>query len=205
MVGGLIMAQGDDNGLRLPPRIAPIQAVVIVVRDDADATAIARRLADGLTSAGIRVQLDADVSSSYGRRVTDWELKGVPLRIEVGPRELVAGNVTLVRRDNGSKTPIALSSLGAAVAQALQDAQTDLLATAMQDRDARTSEVTTLDAAVEAAQEGFARVPWQALGERGEDELARHGVTVRCIQREDGAVPAAEDEPNLVAVVAKAY
>jgi prolyl-tRNA synthetase len=205
MVGGLIMAQGDDDGLRLPPLIAPIQAVVIVVRDDADAAGTARRLTAELVAAGVRAQLDSDVSTSYGRRVTDWELKGVPLRIEVGPRELATGNVTLVRRDDGSKTPVALESLGAAVTKALTDAQADMLATAGQARDARTAEVRNIDAAVEAAQEGFARVPWQALGERGEDELARHGVTVRCIQREDGTVPAADDEPDLFAVVAKAY
>jgi prolyl-tRNA synthetase len=205
MVGGLIMAHGDDDGLRLPPAIAPIQAVVIVVRDDADAAGMARRLTEELSAAGVRVQLDGDVSSSYGRRVTDWELKGVPVRVEVGPRELAQGNVTLVRRDTGEKTPVALGGLAEAVSSALGAIQDGMLAEATAFRDDRTADVSTLDAAVEAAQEGFARIPFAAVGERGEDELARHGVTVRCLQRPDGSVPASEEEDGIIAVVAKAY
>jgi prolyl-tRNA synthetase len=205
MVGGLIMAQGDENGLRLPPVIAPIQAVVIVVRDDADAAGTARRLADDLAAAGVRVRLDDDVSTGYGRRVTDWELKGVPLRIEVGPRELAEGNVTLVRRDTGEKTPVGLADLVPNVLTLLETIQGDMLTAATEWRDSRTSDVTTLDAAVEAAQEGFARIPFAMVGETGEDELAKHGITVRCIQRPDGSVPGSEEEPDLIAIVAKAY
>ncbi len=205
MVGGLIMAQGDENGLRLPPAIAPIQAVVIVVRDDADAAGKAHQLSDALSAAGIRAELDADVSTGYGRRVTDWELKGVPVRIEVGPRELAAGNVTLVRRDTGEKAPVALDNLVQAVSSTLEAIQRDMLVEATAWRDARTTSAETLDQAIEAAQEGFARIPFAAVGEDGEDELAKHGITIRCIQRPDGGVPEAEDEPDLVAIVAKAY
>jgi prolyl-tRNA synthetase len=205
MVGGLIMAQGDDDGLRLPPRIAPIQVVVIVVRDDAEAISVALRLVDELSQSGVRVKLDSDVATSYGRRVTDWELKGVPVRIEVGPRELAQGNVTLVRRDSGEKAPVELGSLAAAVAKALEDVQKAMLETASKALQAQTADVTTLDAATEAAQSGFARLPYSVLGEDGEAELARGGVTVRCLQRPDGSVPLSEDEPDLIAVVAKAY
>jgi prolyl-tRNA synthetase len=205
MVGGLIMAQGDDDGLRLPPVIAPIQAVVIIVRDDADAAGAARRVADGLSAAGVRSRLDDDVSTSYGRRLTDWELKGVPLRIEVGPRELAQGNVTLVRRDTREKTPVTLDGVATAVSAALEAMQNDMLVASTEWRDAHTQDVASLDAAVEAAETGFARVRFALVGEEGEDELAKHGVTVRCIQRPDGSVPASEDEPDLVAVVAKAY
>jgi len=205
IVGGLIMAHGDDGGLRLPPRVAPAQAVVVLVRDDADGAGVARRLAEELGAAGVRVRLDSDVASSYGRRVTDWELKGVPVRIEVGPRELAEGKVTLVRRDTGERSSVGLNSVPAAVTEALGRMQTDMLAEAEAFVREHTADVTGLSDAADAAQEGFARIPWAAVGESGEAELARHGVSVRCLQRPDGSVPASEDEPDIVAIVAKAY
>ncbi|HWO72094.1 MAG TPA: proline--tRNA ligase [Dehalococcoidia bacterium] len=205
IVGGLIMAHGDDGGLRLPPRVAPVQAVVLLVRDDADGAEVARRLAEELGAAGVRVRLDSDVASSYGRRVTDWELKGVPVRIEVGPRELAEGKVTLVRRDTGERSGVALDGVAAAVTEALGRMQNDMLAEAEAFVREHTAEVTGLSDAADAAQAGFARIPWAAVGESGEEELARHGVSVRCLQRPDGSVPASEDEPDIVAIVAKAY
>jgi len=205
MVGGLIMAQGDDNGLRLPPVIAPIQAVVIAIRADEEVIAVSQRLNDELAAADVRVKLDADVSSSYGRRVTDWELKGVPLRIEIGPRDLAQGKVTLVRRDNGEKTPVDVAGVSAAVSKALADMQGDMLAASIAAQESLTADVSSVADAAEAAQTGFARLPFSALGETGEDELAHSGVTVRCIQRADGSVPLSEDEPDLIAIVAKAY
>ncbi|HEX3190013.1 MAG TPA: proline--tRNA ligase, partial [Streptosporangiaceae bacterium] len=86
MVGGLIMAHGDDAGLRVPPRLAPTQVAIIVVK--AEATEAAARLSDKLSSEGIRVELDDRADVPFGRRAVDWELKGVPLRVEVGPRDL---------------------------------------------------------------------------------------------------------------------
>src|SRR5947209_3348610 len=83
LVGGLVMAHGDDSGLRLPPRLAPIQAVVVLVRDESGTGPAAEQLTSELASAGHRVELDAATDTSYGRRVTDWELKGVPVRIEI--------------------------------------------------------------------------------------------------------------------------
>ena len=88
MVGGLIMAHGDDQGLVLPPVVAPIQVVVLLVRDEDGAGDAAARLADELKAAGVRVRLDDQVATSFGRRATDWEIKGVPVRIEVGPRDV---------------------------------------------------------------------------------------------------------------------
>ncbi|MBA3303270.1 MAG: proline--tRNA ligase, partial [Acidimicrobiia bacterium] len=84
MVGGLIMAHGDDAGLRLPPALAPVQAVVVLVRDEEGSGARAARIVAELADRGGRVRLDDRVDTSFGRRSVDWELKGVPLRIEVG-------------------------------------------------------------------------------------------------------------------------
>ena len=114
MMGGLIMAHGDEAGLRLPPRIAPVQVVVLVVKAEDGAGEAAEALAAELRAAGVRVELDARTDVSFGRRAVDWELKGVPLRIEVGPRDLAAGQVTLVRRDTSTKSAEPLDGVAAA-------------------------------------------------------------------------------------------
>ena len=85
MVGGLIMAHGDDNGLRIPPRLAHVQVVVLAVRDDEAVIARCPALTDELVAAGVHAQLDVRTDLSFGRRATDWELKGVPVRLELGP------------------------------------------------------------------------------------------------------------------------
>jgi prolyl-tRNA synthetase len=205
MVGGLIMAHGDDRGLVVPPRLAPTQVVVLLVRDEDGAGAAAARLADDLRAAGLRVRLDDAVATSFGRRATEWELKGVPMRVEVGPRDLAEGNVTLVRRDSGEKVAVALDQVVARATELVEVVQRDLLAAATQRRDARTVEVTSVDDAVEAARTGFARVPWDLLRDGGEARLAADAITVRCLVRPDGDIPASEDEPDLVAVVARSY
>ncbi len=205
MVGGLIMAHGDDNGLRVPPALAPVQVVVVAVRDEGDVIDQCRRISAELRAAGVRVELDLRTDVSLGRRVTDWELKGIPLRVELGPRDIADGNVTLVRRIEGTKAPISLDGLASEVALALTQQQATLLADATTRRNDATVEVGTIDEAVEAAATGFARIPWSALGTSGEAVLAERKVTVRCLVRPDGSLPLAEDEPDIVAYVARSY
>jgi prolyl-tRNA synthetase len=206
MMGGLIMAHGDENGLRLPPRIAPVQVAVLLVKSDDGAGEAAASLAAELRAAGVRVELDARTDVSFGRRAVDWELKGVPLRVEVGPRDLASGQVTLVRRDTATKSSEPLAGVAAGVPALLEQIQADLLAAAIERRETHTQDVTTLEAAVEAAADGFARVPWRTLLEAdGETVLRAQGVTVRCLRRPDGSLPAGDDDPDTIAVVAKAY
>ncbi|MBX6389664.1 MAG: proline--tRNA ligase [Frankia sp.] len=205
MVGGLIMAHGDDAGLRLPPRLAPIQVVVLPVRDDAEVVATASKLAQELAAAGVRARLDPP-GASFGRRVTDWELKGVPLRVEIGPRDLAAGNVTLARRDTGEKTTVAISETVGRVPELLDAVQTGLYEQALAFRESRTADVATLAEAVEAAATGFARLPWRLVGDEGEAQLAAESLTVRCIQNPDGTLPVGTaDTDDLVCIVARAY
>jgi prolyl-tRNA synthetase len=209
MVGGLIMCHGDDRGLRVPPRLAHIQVIVVVVRDGDGVAEAAARLVDELVGAGVRARLDAQTATGFGRRVTDWELKGVPVRVEVGPRDLEQGLVTVVRRDldaddPAAKVTVALAAVASAVADALTAAQTALLAGATASRDARTASVATIEEAAEAATTGFARLPWAAVGEEGEARLAEQGVTVRCLQHPDGTVPT-DLTADVEAIVAKAY
>jgi prolyl-tRNA synthetase len=206
LVGALIMSHGDDNGLRVPPRLAPVQVVVVVVRDEQGVGERAEALTRELRDAGVRVELDARVDTSFGRRAIEWELKGVPVRLELGPRDLAAGNAVLVRRDDNTKSAVALEGLAARVAAVLDDVQRALHEQALEVREKRTVAVGSLDDAVDAAQTGFARLPWALVGEgEGEARLAEKSVTVRCLQRADGSVPAARDEPDLVAVVGRAY
>jgi prolyl-tRNA synthetase len=205
MVGGLIMAHGDDDGLVVPPALAPIQAVVLVVKDEGGTGERAAALAGELSAAGVRTRLDDRVGQTFGRRVTDWELKGVPVRVEIGPRDLAADAATLVRRDTGSKEQVPLGALAGRVEKLVADVQQDILADARSRRDDNIVDASGIREAAEASRTGFARLPWRLVRGEGETRLAADGVTVRCLQRPDGSLPGSEDEDDLVAFVARAY
>jgi prolyl-tRNA synthetase len=206
MIGALVMMHGDDSGLRVPPRLAPVQAVVLAIKGDDAVLAKVREIGDRLKAAGVRVQVDDRTDTPFGRRAVDWELKGVPVRVEVGPRDLENGTAMLARRIKGGKEPVAIDALAALLPTVLEEDQGLLLDQARERRESRTSDVTTIDQAVEAtAAGGWARIPWSALGPEGEAKLAAHSVSVRCLVTEDGAVPDADETPGNVAVVARAY
>jgi prolyl-tRNA synthetase len=205
MLGGLIMCHGDDNGLRVPSRAAATQALVTVVKAGDGVLESAAKLRDQLRDAGVRSALDERVDTAFGRRAVDAELKGFPIRIEVGPRDLAAGNVVLVRRFDGSKTPTPVTEAVPRVIAALEADQQALYDEALARRESHTHDVTTLDDALAATAEGWARLPWSAVGTEGENKANADGVTVRCLVRADGSVPDSEDEPDLVAYLARAY
>jgi prolyl-tRNA synthetase len=207
-VGGLIMTHGDDRGLRLPPAVAPAQVVVLAVKEEA--VEPARRLVAELVATGVRARLDDRVSASFGRRAVDWELKGVPVRLELGPRDLRSATVTLVRRDREgrdreSKGALALDAVVGAVPKLLDDIQAGLLAEAGERLAASTHDVADADAVLESAGSGFYRVPWAVLGPWGEERLADGGYTIRCLVTRDGGIPGPDDHADLVAYVARAY
>ncbi len=206
MIGALVMAHGDDNGLRVPPRLAAIQAVVLAIKGDEAVLAKVHEIGDRLKAAGVRVRVDDRTDVPFGRRAVDWELKGVPVRIEVGPRDLESGTAMLVRRIPGGKEPVALDTLVRLLPTVLEEDQALLLAQSRERRESRTSDVSTFEEAVEAATAGgWARIPWSVLGEKGEARLGEHAVTVRCLVAADGSVPDADDAPGNVALVARAY
>ncbi len=205
MLGGLIMCHGDDDGLRVPPRLAPIQAYVMVVKEGEGVGEAAAKLRDQLREAGVRVALDDRVDTPFGRRAVDAELKGYPVRVEVGPRDLASGTVTLVRRTDGSKTPTPVGDVVSAVLAALDADQQALYDEALAMRLDRTVDVSTVEDAIAVSATGWARVPWSAVGIEGEAKANAEGVTVRCLTRADGSVPDSEDEPGLVAYLARAY
>src|SRR6201999_3641873 len=134
-----------------------------------------------------------------------WELKGVPLRIDLGPRDLADGQATVVRRDTGEKLPIPLGDLPGRIEPLLDEIQAAMLGEATDFREASTTDVASVDEALEVGKEGVGRIDWAKLGDEGERRLLAEGVSVRLIQRPDGTIPATEDEPDLQAVVARAY
>jgi prolyl-tRNA synthetase len=179
---------------------------VVVVRDENGAGDAARALVDELKAGGVRVKLDDRVDVAFGRRSVDHELKGVPVRVEVGPRDLAEGNVTVVRRDTGDKTNVAVAGAARAVADGLAATQVALFDGASARLEASTTEASTLEAAVEAAQDGFAVLPGQLADEIGENELNAKSLSIRCFRRSDGSLPEASDTlAELVAVVARSY
>ncbi|MFJ8362800.1 proline--tRNA ligase [Streptomyces sp. NPDC093984] len=206
MIGALVMTHGDDDGLRIPPRLAPIQVVVLAIKGDETVLATVRDTGDRLRAAGLRVHVDDRTDAPFGRRAVDWELKGVPVRVEIGPRDLENGTAMLVRRIPGGKEPVPVDALARMLPGILEEDQALLLEQSRERRESRTADVSTIEEAVEAATAGgWARIPWAVLGEDGEARLVEHAVTVRCLVAEDGSVPSADDAPGNVAVVARAY
>jgi prolyl-tRNA synthetase len=205
MIGGLIMTHGDDNGLRVPPRIAPIQAYVMVVKDGPGVIEAAQKVRDALRGSGVRVGFDDRVDTPFGRRAVDAELKGYPIRIEVGPRDLAEGNVVVARRIPGTKTPTAVDDVVRAVQAALDEDHKALYDSALARREANTVEVDSLDDAIAAAATGWARVPWAKVGVEGEAKANQSAISVRSLVRPDGGVPDSDDEPGMIAILARSY
>jgi prolyl-tRNA synthetase len=166
LVGGIVMAHGDDRGLRLPPRVAPQQVVIVpIVREDehADVLHAAAALADELREAGVRVRVDDRPEHRPGFKFNEWELKGVPLRVEIGLRDLAAGAVTVARRDTGGKEQIPIPSTAAAIDPLLSAVQAALFQAARDEQERRTlRDPRSYDEMIEYLREagGFAVAPW---------------------------------------------
>jgi len=146
LIGGLIMTHGDDSGLVLPPRIAPFQVVIVPIpRGNWKETVLPRAEAirDELTAAGVRVKLDANEENSPGWKFAEWELRGVPLRLEIGPKDLEKSQVFSARRDTREKAPIPFAELTTRVPALLEQIQRDLLQRARAFREEHTTAVDT--------------------------------------------------------------
>jgi prolyl-tRNA synthetase len=201
VIGGLVMTHGDDKGLRLPPSVAPTQVVVLAVKEAA--LPAARELAGAAEKAGLRARVDDRVDQSFGRRAIDWELKGVPVRVEIGPRDLDSGQAVVARRDTDGKEPVAIADLPARLSEIVEDVRRSLR---KQAGDLATRMTRDVSGASEIDGPGFFRIEWDALGrEEGESSLVSRGYTVRCLVNADGRSPAPEDNDDLIAYVAKAY
>ena len=162
IIGGIIMTHGDDSGLVLPPSVAPIQVVVIPVQQHKEGVIDkANEIADILKSAGYRVKVDAS-EQSPGWKFSEYEMKGVPLRVEIGPRDIAENKCVIVRRDNREKSFVSLDNLNEAVAEGLKNLQQAIYEKALANRENRTFTAETLDELKKIASEnnGYIRAMW---------------------------------------------
>ncbi|UCG26183.1 MAG: proline--tRNA ligase [Chloroflexota bacterium] len=215
-VGAVIMVHGDDQGLVLPPRLAPYQTVIVPIfrNDDEKSTVIpvAGRIAKELRAADIRVKVDDREHLSPGFKFNDWELRGVPSRIEVGPRDVAKNSVALARRDRPGregKQFVRQEGLTETVSQLLVEIQAAMLEKAQQFQDEHTYEPANYGEFKEAVKKGFARVWWAG---DNDDELKvkeETKATIRCIpfeQPEGGGTCFLTGRPaSQMAFFARAY
>ncbi len=184
LIGAVIMTHGDDNGLVLPPAVAPVQAVIIPVAQHKEGVLEkANELKDRLAKAGVRVKLD-DSENSPGWKFAEYEMKGVPVRVEIGPRDIEEGNCIIASRWNGEKVTVKLEELETAVAQKLEEAREGMYNKALANREKKTYNCSTMDEIIEALEkngDGFVNAFW--CGEEAcEDEVKeKTGVGSRCI------------------------
>ena len=186
LIGAIIMVHGDNNGLKLPPRVAPVQAVIIpVAQHKPGVLDAATQLKARLEKTGVRVKLD-DSEQSPGWKFAEYEMKGVPLRIEIGPRDLENGCCVIARRDNGEKTVVSLETLEETVDGLLETVQHAMYEAAKQRRDAMTFTATSLEELrkITSEKQGFIRMMW--CGDEHCEKAIKdeYGVGSRCIPLE---------------------
>ena len=195
LVGGIVMAHGDDRGLRLPPRVAPHQVVIVpIVREDerSDVLHAAQTLADELREAGVRVRVDDRPEHRPGFKFNEWELKGVPIRVELGSRDLAAGAVTVARRDTGGKEQLPVTRAAVAIGKLLSAVQASLLQDASDERERRTlRDPGSYEEMIEYLREagGFVVAPWCGGGECEARVKEDSAATIRCLPLDDEPAP----------------
>jgi prolyl-tRNA synthetase len=214
LIGGVIMTHGDDSGLILPPRVAPYQVVIVPIsRGNWQETVLptARALRDELQAHGVRVMLDGRDSYTPGWKFAEWEMRGVPVRLEVGPRDIEKRQVVLARRDTREKMPTPMEGLRERVTGLLDEIQTALFDRALQFREARTSRAADYDRFKQLMEgrPGYVIAPWCGSSECEATIKADTQATIRNVPLDS---PAAEGrclrcDADAVALVwfAKAY
>jgi prolyl-tRNA synthetase len=187
LIGGLVMTHSDDEGLVLPPRIAPVQVVIVpIFKGDEQKAMIDEKMAVVVASfkaVGIRVKYDNTEHNRPGWKFAEYELKGVPIRIAVGPRDLENNQVELARRDTKEKTAISLDGLTETVAALLLEIQSNLLQRATAYRDAHITSVDTWDEFINVLDNktGFVLAHWDGTAETEEKIKDQTKATIRCI------------------------
>lgn len=186
-LGGMFMIHGDDNGVILPPKIAPVQLVVMPIgkkdNDNSVLFARAEELRESLGNAGVRVKVDTREEPSIGRRFNEWEVKGVPLRLELGHNELAADNVVLVRRDTGEKVTVARKEILTTTQKILADIQSSLFNKAKKFRDDNTRDADSFEEfkKIMESTRGFIRAFWCEEASCEKEIKDETKATTRCL------------------------
>lgn len=183
LIGGIIMTHGDNNGLILPPKIAPIQVVVIPVAQHKEGVIeAAMELVERLKNIGIRTKIDTS-DHSFGWKAAEYEMKGVPLRVEIGPKDISNGVFCICRRDNGEKETLSLETLESSVIERLELVHQGLFNRALENREAHTKVCNSLEEVKEFIQNegGFAKTMWCGELDCELKMKEEAGVTSRCM------------------------
>ncbi|KAL3381625.1 hypothetical protein AABB24_001640, partial [Solanum stoloniferum] len=219
-VGGIIMTHGDDAGLLLPPRLAPVQVIIIPIwkkdNEKAGVLTASSSVKETLQAAGIKVKIDDSDQRTPGWKFNYYEMKGVPLRIEIGPRDVSSGTLVISRRDipgkQGKVFGISMepSALVAYVKDKLNEVQSSLLERATTFRDSNIVNVSSYDELKEAIAQGkWARGPWSAGDEEESKVKEETGATIRCFPFEQPEGPKkclmTGNSADEVAIFAKSY
>lgn len=186
LMGALVMAHSDDKGLVLPPRLAPMQVVVVpIFRNEEQLTALSQQihpLLDELRKAGLSVKYDDSTQEKPGWKFAEYEMRGVPVRLAIGARDLENGTVEAARRDTGEKTQLPLQGLAAAVQALLDDIQQHLYQKALAFRQAHTHRVDTWEQFTQQIEQGgFLLAHWDGTPETEEHIKEQTRATIRCI------------------------
>jgi prolyl-tRNA synthetase len=186
LVGAVIMTHGDDSGLILPPKVAPFQVVIVPIpRGNWKETVLPKCLAirDQLQAAGIRVKLDADDSNTPGWKFSEYEMRGVPLRLEIGPKDIEKASVFAARRDTRAKQSLPMEGLAARIIALLDEIQANLFERARAFRDSHTSATTSYDEfkSIMEGRPGFVQAPWCGSAGCEADIKAETQATIRNI------------------------
>ncbi len=211
LIGAIIMVHGDDNGLVLPPHVAPIQVVIVPIRQQQEGILPAcYDIAKVLKAKGIRVKVDDDDSKTPGWKFAEYEMKGVPLRIEVGPRDLAEGKALMTKRVNGEKIEAPIKELEEKIPALLDEIHSDMYQKALKFLESNKKDAKDLNELNEhLSKGGYVRMAYCG---RPECELKvkelTNGGTARCIYNEidDGSkCPICGEKSKIVAYFAKAY
>lgn len=197
-IGGLVLAHGDDNGLRLPPKIAPIQVVIIPVMADEKLTGYAHKLADDLKKQGVRVEVDDRDDERMGFKINKWEVKGVPIRVEIGNREVDNEQVTIARRWDGVKETLGTSEFTESAQSRLDDIQKMMLEGSKQLTEDRTTHVDNYEdfkKAMQKEEKGMLEVYWNDNPEVEAKIKEETKATSRCCIGEGKGVDFYTGEP----------
>lgn len=184
IIGGLIMTHGDDHGLVFPPRVAPVQVIILPVRsDDYRLVEFSNVLAARLEKQGVRVEVDTREKLSFGYRINDAELRGIPLRLEIGDRELNAAEIQLAVRHLGEKRKLPVEKIEDGVTKLLDWIQDDMLARAQKRVDEQTHDVDTWEEFQKVMKEGrgFIRAYWDETPETEAKIKELTKATTRCV------------------------
>jgi prolyl-tRNA synthetase len=212
LIGGLIMTHSDDEGLVLPPKLAPIQVVIVPIpKPDPELMLVADQIADKLKARGISVKIDNDEKNRPGFKFAEYEMKGIPVRLGLGKRDIENNQVEVARRDNKTKTSAPLETIDSYVADLLDEIQANLLQRSKDFRAERTTIANSYDELKQALEEkgGFVYAHWDGTTETELKIKEETKATIRCLplegEKEEGACIVTGKPSAQRVIFAKAY